>query len=84
MAEGNFAQGSEEYVMFADFWKLCKKYWIPEKSDEWWDEVLKEIDRFIKKYGSTAFVRGLGLALVDELEAKYLRLKEVEAREEKR
>lgn len=72
MAEVKFARGSEEWKMFMDFWALCQKYWNPEKSDKWWDKALKEIDNFAKKYGSTVFVRGLCMALINELEVKHI------------
>ena len=71
MAEVKFIKGSEEWQMFMDYWALCQKYWEPEDSDEWWEEVLHEIDVFAKKYVSTVFVRGLCMAFVDELEAKH-------------
>ena len=71
MAEVKFVKGSEEWQMFMDYWALCQKYWEPEDSDEWWEEVLHEIDVFAKKYVSTVFVRGLCMAFVDELEAKH-------------
>lgn len=71
MAEVKFIKGSEEWQMFMDYWALCQKYWKPEDSDEWWEEVLHEIDVFAKKYGSTVFVRGLCMAFADELEAKH-------------
>ena len=54
--------------MFMEFWGLCQKYWIPEQNDEWWDEALREMDLFAKKYGSTVFVRKLGMALIARLE----------------
>ena len=72
MAEVKFSKGSEEWQMFIDYWALCQKYWEPEGSDEWWEKALSEIDVFAKKYGSTVFVRGLCMALVDELEAKHI------------
>ena len=46
------------------------KYWEPEESDEWWEEALGKIDELSKKYGSTVFIRGLCMALVNELELK--------------
>ena len=73
MAEVKFVKGSEEWQMFMDYWALCQKYWIPEESDEWWENALHEIDVFAKKYGATVFVRRLGIALVDELEARNKR-----------
>lgn len=70
MAEVKFTKGSEEWQMFMDYWALCQKYWKPEESDEWWEEALHDIDAFSKKYGSTVFVRGICMALVNELESK--------------
>ena len=72
MASVKFAKGSEEWQMFIDFWTLCQKYWIPEESDEWWENALHEIDVFAKKYGSTVFARGLCMALVSDLEEKHV------------
>ena len=70
MAEKKFSKGSEEWQMFMDYWALCQKYWEPEESDEWWEEALGKIDELSKKYGSTVFIIGLCMALVNELELK--------------
>ena len=75
--EARFLKGTEEWTMFMEFWKLCQKYWIPESEDSWWDEALGEIDAFQKKYGSTVFVRGLGMALINHLEIKHIEEKVV-------
>ena len=72
MAEVKFAKGSEEWQMFMDYWALCQKYWKSEKTDEWWDEVISEIDKFAKKYGSTVFVRGLCMSLINKLEIEHV------------
>lgn len=75
MAEVKFAKGSEEWQMFMDYWALCQKYWEPEETDEWWEEALGKIDELSKKYGSTVFIRGLCMALVNELEVKHVSAK---------
>ena len=72
MAEVKFIKGSEEWQMFMDYWALCQKYWEPEETDEWWEEALGKIDELSKKYGSTVFIRGLCMALVNELEVKHV------------
>ena len=74
--EKKFAKGSSEWMMFMDYWALCQKYWKPEKTDEWWDEVISEIDKFAKKYGSTVFVRGLCMSLINKLEIEHVSEKE--------
>ena len=81
MASVKFPKGSEEWMMFMDYWALCQKYWIPEKEDAWWDEALGEIDAFAKKYGNTVFARGQCMALVQHLEAS--RKERMRARKEK-
>ena len=65
-----FQKGSTEWMMFAEYWALCRKYWEPGESDEWWQSTLEEIDDFAKKYDSTDFVRGLCLILINSLETK--------------
>ena len=70
--EKKFAKGSSEWMMFMDYWAMCQKYWKPEKTDEWWDEVISEIDKFAKKYGSTVFVRGLCMSLINKLEIEHV------------
>ena len=74
--EKKFEKGSSEWQMFMDYWALCQKYWKPEKTDEWWDEVIREIDNFAKKYGSTVFVRGLCMSLINKLEIEHVSAKE--------
>lgn len=76
MASVEFQTGSEEWMMFKEYYALCKKYWIPEKDDAWWDEALAEIDAFAKKYGSTVFVRGMCMALVNHLEVENMNRKQ--------
>ena len=71
MASVKFQKGSEEWMMFMEFWGLCQKYWIPEQNDEWWDEALREMDLFAKKYGSTVCVRKFCMALIARLEDEH-------------
>ena len=50
MAKAEFPKGSEEYQMFVDYWNLCKKFWIVENNEEYWDSLIAEADKFYKKY----------------------------------
>ena len=69
MAEVKFRTGTEERQLFVDYWSLCQKYWEPENNDAYWEEVVKDTDKFYKKHNSD-FSRALALALIDELELK--------------
>lgn len=58
MAEQRFAEGTEERVMFNDFWKLCQRFWIPEDTDEYWKKLKCEQERFKRDCGSIPMTRG--------------------------
>ena len=67
--EKKFAKGSSEWMMFMDYWTLCQKYWEPEESDSYWENLIDATDDFYKKY-NTDFAKSLALTLVNELERK--------------
>lgn len=71
MASVRFEKGSEEWLMFQDYWKLCQKYWDVENSDEYWDELIKESEEFLKKYESIPLARKMSMAFLDTQEEKY-------------
>ena len=63
-----FDKNGVERKMFADFYKMCEDFWIPEDSDEYWKSVSEAADNFVRKYKnvhpmayhlSVAFVCGL-------------------------
>lgn len=65
-----FKQNSKEWDMFADYYKLCGKYWTPEAIDnkEWWDEMWEATDEFRKKYETEdKFAAYLVIAFRDRL-----------------
>lgn len=75
MAEKRFVKGSEEWVIFQDFYKLCQSVWIIEDSDEYWYHVKNELDIFWKKYKGDIFAKYLGFSLLNTLEEKEKRRK---------
>lgn len=72
VASKRFEKGSEEFILFQDFWKICQSFWIPEDSDEYWEQVVKATDDFYKKYKDIddIFVRGITLTLINSLEKR--------------
>lgn len=65
-----FKQNSKEWDMFADYYKLCGKYWTPEAVDNkaWWDEMWEATDEFRKKYETEdKFAAYLVIAFRDRL-----------------
>ena len=68
MAEARFSKGSDEWVMFTDFWALCQKYWIPEGGDEYWDRVIKDAGAFCDSHNGHIFARKIAVAFLGYLE----------------
>ena len=75
MAAVKFDKGSEEWMMFMDFWKLCQKHWEPEDNDRYWDNLIKDCDDFFKKYKEIPMSRNLACALSESLEKEYKKRK---------
>lgn len=66
-------KGTDEYMLFIDFWNLCKKYWVLNDTDEWWDAVIRDVNSFYEKYkntGSRTFAVKVGTALIMHLESQ--------------
>lgn len=70
MAGARFEKGSEEWMMFMDFWQLCQKYWIPEKDDKYWDDFAEELRLFDKKFSEIPMARHLAFAILNFMEEK--------------
>ena len=45
-----FEKGSEMFSMFMDYWKLVQDFWIPEKSDDYWNDLVKKENELYAKY----------------------------------
>ena len=71
MAWEKFLKGSEEFIMFADFYKLCEQYWIPEGTDEYWQSYIDAVNEFEKKHVKIKLSRYIGSALSKYLEEKW-------------
>ena len=65
--EKQFQKGTEEFMMFADFYELCKRFWIPEDTEEYWEALVNESQKFSRKYGSV-YARHFAMALIRALE----------------
>lgn len=82
MAEKRFSKGSEEWLLFMDFWNLCQKFWVPEDTEGYWEAVISETDEFYKKY-RTGFARRLVVVLIGNLESKMREERENGSTDEK-
>lgn len=71
MAAAKFNKGSEEWMMFTDFWQLCQKYWEVENADEYWERLIADTNSFCEKYKEIPLARNLGYSVIQTQEKKY-------------
>lgn len=70
MASEKFERGSEEWMMFTDFWNLCQKYWLVENTDEYWDSLVNSAREFYEKYKNIHLSENLAIALLNSQDEK--------------
>lgn len=76
-----FAKGSEQYQIFADFYKLLQLVYNFQDEDAYWDYLVKTVQMFYEKYQESEekeLAKSLGLWTVDYIEARYKEKKENE------
>ena len=71
MSEKKFIKGSEEWIIFMDFWEISQKYWNVEGTDEYWRTFISDVDKMCEKHNNNFFVKKILFALMDYLEYKY-------------
>lgn len=67
MAGKKIAKGSEEWQMFQDFWKLAQDLWIPEDTEEYWQEVMNRTNEFHEKY-KTPYAKHFAVGFLNALD----------------
>lgn len=66
----------ETQGFFNEFWALCKKYYIPEYDDCFWESVNNEFTALRDKYQNVKSASGMINAFIfDDLEVRYKEMK---------
>lgn len=71
--QGNVGKGTEIFGFFGEFFKFLGKYYVPENTEEYWDEVIAESGQLVSKYEKCDFYRfakGIVILYVTWLEDK--------------
>lgn len=68
MASKKFDKNSEEFKFFGEFWKWTQEHYIPEKSDEYWEELLVSAGEISNKYKANKLFPKLIVAVINYLE----------------
>ena len=64
-------KGTEEWMMFGDFFGLCKKYWDVSESDDYWQGLIYESNEFVEKYKDYPMSLRMREALFNAQRDKY-------------
>lgn len=46
-----FEKEGRERQFFAEFYKICQKYWVPEDNDDYWKAAIEATDKLSDEYG---------------------------------
>lgn len=71
MAEVKFNKGSDEWKMFVDFWNMCQRHWKIEDTDEYWEFLIDETNKYCKQYACIPLAKELGIAFINAQEKVY-------------
>jgi sulfur relay (sulfurtransferase) DsrC/TusE family protein len=71
MSAVKFNKGSEEWMMFTDFWQLCQKHWEVELTDEYWEKLIDDANTFYEKYKEIPLARRMINAFLNTQEEIY-------------
>lgn len=71
MAAQRFEKGSEEWLMFMNLWQLCQKYWVPEKEDKYWQELIESVNEFYEKFANIPLAKKMALAFCSAQDERF-------------
>lgn len=60
----------QEAEFMTEFWKVAKKYYIPEEGDDYWKSAIDELTELSEKY-PTEFCKCIILGFVKYLEGRF-------------
>ena len=63
-----------EWQMFADYYKIYQDFYIPEETDEYWDNLMRACNDFYNNYTSK-YAQDMIFAYLNSREALFNRLK---------
>lgn len=53
MASKTLTKDTPEFKMFGEYYNLVQKFYIVERTDEYWDALVKEGNEFFDKWSKT-------------------------------
>lgn len=72
MASLDMSKGSDGFNMMGDVFAFLKKYGTPEKSDDYWKEVIAEHERLCEKYKHNENIQHLLISIMSGILFSHL------------
>ena len=72
MASLDMGKGSDGFNMMGDVFAFLKKYGTPEKSDDYWKEVVAEHERLCEKYKHNENIQHLLISIMSGILFSHL------------
>ena len=69
-----FEKDSPEWLMFRDIYALIQKHYIVEESDDYWEQIVKDVAEFGEKYKGLAVP--LAVAFLNYQKEQYEKIKQ--------
>lgn len=69
MASVESSEIKEEFEFMKDFFRIRKKYYIPEDNDDYWEQLILEPNDLAKKYNNDYFTQLL-LVMVNDIDKR--------------
>lgn len=61
----------QEAEFMSDFWKFRKKFYLPESTDDYWQELVNAADDLSQKYGNKKYYQDLIIACCTDIDKRY-------------
>lgn len=52
-------KGTEEFEMFGEYFRICKKYWDVSNSENYWESFINDMNLFYVKYKEIPHAKNL-------------------------
>ena len=75
MASVEFQKTDTQWLIFADLYQYCQKFWIPEDNKQYWQDLVDATDALEEKYKSDKLLCAWLADFISTKETEYHEMK---------
>lgn len=75
MASVEFQKNDTQWLIFADLYQYCQRFWIPEANKQYWQDLVDATDALEEKYKSNKLLCAWMTDFISTKEAEYHEMK---------